>query len=565
MCAFLTWHRLHRLRIFHTNHSFLFQLSFPFKRHGLMTSSKRNIGLFDRLPHEILLAILSLLDPSTLCLFSATCRQLRVTATSDALWRPFVQHASQKLSLGHFSGAESFYQVYRLFFRPYQHLLGWWAGGSVPDGIVLRIALDPRCNPAIVCHVVQPTNRLQGLGPTDQAWQDLTSFPAPDARDVVGNGTMLRVGHDLFWTDICEIAFRYTPVWQVRWQDALERPENPFTNSASNSQDVSVHLQRTTPYASQEVPRRPSRLPIEYLFQAFMDFPSPSLLPAVRSLDRSEPAPIARWASEGNQLALDSLVIKPPPNDGNLGRQFLQSQMTDASSRFVPIVSPPSTSILSPPIKHTDQDGTLTWTHSPLTPQQDPAHVDFDWSLIEGLYSMTYGPHGIEMLYVRSRLITESDMAGDPVWPTEPLLTSSDMYDLGIIDRDAAVGVGRRIIEGVKLTGDPNVPRGQVSWRAFVDDPSRRARPWSPPLDGCRNHTPWPLDSSAPGLIIPAHGRVAGEGFVQPGWTPAQVCILSVDEIRVLWFGMAKCSVAKRIFDTPSDPDASTNTHTATL
>jgi len=192
-------------------------------------------------------------------------------------------------------------------------------------------------------------------------------------------------------------------------------------------------------------------------------------------------------------------------------------------------------------------------------PEHDPAHVDFDWDAIEGLYSMTYGPHGIELLYVRARELTSLDFEPDdrlPAWPAEPLLSSDDMYEHTRISRRSAARIGARVLEGIKVLGDPNIPRGQVTWRAFIDDPGRSAVPWRPPPDGFRKHTPWPLrpptavssqDERSPGLVLPAHGRVAGEGFVGPGWATALACVSSIDEIQIWWQPMYKISIAKKL------------------
>ncbi|CBQ71204.1 conserved hypothetical protein [Sporisorium reilianum SRZ2] len=326
-------------------------------------------------------------------------------------------------------------------------------------------------------------------------------------------------------------------------------------------------------------------------------FPPPALLPAIRSPPWSRLGKVQigmsdiweamsadrRWLIEGERLTIDSLTMTPPPPY----RPWpIQAHALESGPRFFPIRNPSRTSaqrkpsIQRPPTpSETATSGSLrslssevnglsaettaservVYQHITPSPQHDPAHVDFDWNAVEGLYSMTYGPHGIELLYIRARELTSLDFEPDdrlPAWPAEPLLSSDDMYEQTRISRRSAARVGARVLEAVKVLGDPNIPRGQVTWRAFIDDPGRSAVAWRPPPEGFRRHTPWPLrpphavssqDERSPGLVLPAHGRVAGEGFVGPGWATALACISSIDEIQIWWQPMYKISIAKKL------------------
>ncbi|EST05970.2 F-box domain protein [Kalmanozyma brasiliensis GHG001] len=326
-------------------------------------------------------------------------------------------------------------------------------------------------------------------------------------------------------------------------------------------------------------------------------FPPPALLPAIRlppwsRLDKVQigmsniweaMSAERRWLIEGERLTVDSLLMTPPPPY----RPWpIQAHTLESEPRFFPIRNPRRLSALrmpslvqqSLPLETAvpaslssfaaEAGGASTsrapadpilYRHTAPPPQHDPAHVEFDWDAVEGLYSMTYGPHGIELLYIRARELTSLDFAPDdrlPAWPAEPLLSSDDMYEQTRISRRSAARIGARVLEAVKVLGDPNIPRGQITWRAFIDDPGRSAVPWRPPPDGFRRHTPWPLrpphaissqDERSPGLVLPAHGRVAGEGFVGPGWATALACISSIDEIQIWWQPMYKISIAKKL------------------
>lgn len=326
-------------------------------------------------------------------------------------------------------------------------------------------------------------------------------------------------------------------------------------------------------------------------------FPPPALLPAIRQPPWSRLGTLQigmsdiwesmsterRWLIEGERLTIDSLTMIPPPPY----RPWpIQAHALESGPRFFPIRNPRRTSALRMPsarqqgsssatpvsaslssFAHDVSTGStgrtsadpIVYRHLAPPPEHDPAHVDFDWDAVEGLYSMTYGPHGIELLYIRARELTSLDFEPDdrlPSWPAEPLLSSDDMYEQTRISRRSAARIGARVLEAVKVLGDPNIPRGQITWRAFIDDPGRSAVPWRPPPEGFRKHTPWPLrpphaigsqDERSPGLVLPAHGRVAGEGFVGPGWAAALACISSIDEIQIWWQPMYKISIAKKL------------------
>lgn len=142
------------------------------------------------------------------------------------------------------------------------------------------------------------------------------------------------------------------------------------------------------------------------------------------------------------------------------------------------------------------------------------------------------------------------------------------MYSAMAISK-ASVKPGVRVLEGVKISGDPHVPRGTITFRAFLDDPSCVSIPWRAPPPSVKNHLPFPhrtdektsntsilnrtssndpaLTALAPGYMAPAHGRIAEFGFTQPAWFPAQIHISTPDEIRLWWYNMGCVMDAKRL------------------
>lgn len=565
-----------------------------------------------------------------------------------------------------FESAESLYQVWCTFVRPWARLLGWWAADVPAYGFVMRIVYDPshageeegRACPAFVCQKVHVVNRLQGMTPPHavggEAWNAATSFAMPLGVGVSRDGASLRGQLNL---DLSAPGVKTETLWTLRWDDvraALRRGDakqvlptrawatfdedecssadtgtgrapqlddelqagSPVLDAAQptsldsepppaagqrvvSKRDGYLHvthiassaiststLQAPTSTPSDAVrldvhsflPYAQSHLPTPHLdtedlspaLAALVDarrrvplptlpFPTKALLPALRPLDSNA----RRLTQEEEEPRVDALLMSPAPPYRPWPHL---APPLKAGPRFFPLRSPPRNPVCAPARRAvaapasdagSDEAGPSSapaaataaekeaYIHTPPPSHCDPAQPEFDWSLLEGLYATTYGPWGLELIYVRSRLLVDSDFtdassALDDEASyrrlAEPLLSTAEMYAGTQIDV-ASVRVGARIVEGVKVSGDPHVPRGQITFRAFVDDPARVATPWRPPPAGYANHTPWPFRAPlaewerasgaeaerSPGLVSPGHGRLAGEGFVAPGWVSSIV------------------------------------------
>jgi hypothetical protein len=144
-------------------------------------------------------------------------------------------------------------------------------------------------------------------------------------------------------------------------------------------------------------------------------------------------------------------------------------------------------------------------------------------------------------------------------WRPEPYI---DVSDLQMRPQDVEfIQPGCRVIEGVKCSGDANVPRGTISFRAFSRGQDRDSCIAYFPPDSSRwaNFPPWDgrgvrrgsgqQHDPLPGRILDyGTGRLAMEGFVNAGcWKRCSVKITSADEIQVYWEALRKVAVAKRL------------------
>ncbi|KAG8948457.1 hypothetical protein FRC00_008591, partial [Tulasnella sp. 408] len=198
-----------------------------------------------------------------------------------------------------------------------------------------------------------------------------------------------------------------------------------------------------------------------------------------------------------------------------------------------------------------------------------------------GIYVAPYGSHGWEYLLVRVRELTEDDLKVTWPWegsmavaPSDAIQTTDEphwdnLYShlgpfSGIVPAEpfsfSAMRVSRdhvrwgsRVLEGIKITGDANVPGGQRSFIAFLDDPlvqpealQEAEETFPDVLSEIEDELPWPFVSQAPtttdmidnaaygqsffsperGIDIPGAMRIADARFSYPQWTN---CVVHVE------------------------------------
>ncbi|CAI7842776.1 unnamed protein product, partial [Closterium sp. NIES-53] len=137
-----------------------------------------------------------------------------------------------------------------------------------------------------------------------------------------------------------------------------------------------------------------------------------------------------------------------------------------------------------------------------------------------GLYVGAYGPYTSEAIQVRRRFGTWEEPEGE-----------EEESDVG----EAGEGTGRRkrqgeralvppfeYVEGVKLTGDFNVPAGKVSFRAKI------GRHWQMPFRGV-----YP-DELGVVARYPGQGQLAEPGFKNPRWVDGELLVFDGKVTRLI-------------------------------
>ncbi|GAA5956408.1 hypothetical protein JCM3765_005653 [Sporobolomyces pararoseus] len=199
----------------------------------------------------------------------------------------------------------------------------------------------------------------------------------------------------------------------------------------------------------------------------------------------------------------------------------------------------------------------------PIKPPSKPISWEFDktWveegqditaASLEGMWIGTYGSHGLEFVHLSaSPTSSPDDTSITSLLSRPPTPCSYDAPEDTYFSTTESSPPGR-ILTATKLTGDTNVPSGETTWIAFLDEPTDS----SPAASSSKNHR----DLSAEADSVPsissekwtsmnqldpssAEGRARGRfssqdwlegttkgvgqialsGFLQPGWTEARV------------------------------------------
>ncbi|GAA6058750.1 hypothetical protein JCM10212_003438 [Sporobolomyces blumeae] len=212
----------------------------------------------------------------------------------------------------------------------------------------------------------------------------------------------------------------------------------------------------------------------------------------------------------------DRLPTRPvsaaPARDASASPDTLADAVDAAGETFFPIKAPA---------------GQVAW--------DDDSAVDANGAIkstsLEGMWVGTYGSHGLEFVHLSTSFSTSSPPSQFPTPPSEP--------DLGAPTATGPDETYNRILTATKVTGDSNVPAGETTWIAFLDElprcptlgdildgptPSISSDKWNlmnqvdpSTTSGRFSRSEW-AEGTTKGV-----GQIALSGFHQPGWTAASV------------------------------------------
>ncbi|KAH8922445.1 hypothetical protein BT69DRAFT_1350883 [Atractiella rhizophila] len=196
---------------------------------------------------------------------------------------------------------------------------------------------------------------------------------------------------------------------------------------------------------------------------------------------------------------------------------------------------------------------------SSLTSSSSSTFGTIPASSLEGLWTGTYGPHGMEVGHLSLRTETRTRTEEIPVNETNFSVASDWPADDLPLTR--TVTTTHPILQYTKVTGDVNVPCGQVSWYAILNENLLTSLPtttnaemirWSYARDGAGEQPRWD------DVKVLGRGQLAFAGFNDPRFTNVEVTFIrsrstfdprveEVNEINVRWPDLQKVSKFKRI------------------
>ncbi|KAB5584861.1 F-box domain-containing protein [Coniochaeta sp. 2T2.1] len=144
-----------------------------------------------------------------------------------------------------------------------------------------------------------------------------------------------------------------------------------------------------------------------------------------------------------------------------------------------------------------------------------------------GIWVGDYSGHGCEFL-----LVHQPERPDDDDYEHIERREGESDGDYAQRKRDSMVYRGR--LEAIKLTGDPNVPRGEYTF--IVDDmgPEGFVRTiHEEPFNGAR--------------VVKSKGHVAGTGFVDDKYMESQLILTSHDRLAQYWLGFGHISFFERV------------------
>ncbi|OZJ02157.1 hypothetical protein BZG36_04630 [Bifiguratus adelaidae] len=390
---------------------------------------------------------------------------------------------------------------------------------TLPLEVILHIL--SYCTPNDIAHVSQASQKLLQICRTDSLWQahchdrfrvrrftpstELPTFYQLYTRLLRHYGYLLG-----FWMSLESWRGAFI---QVSWNEHLNRldgerlwPKNRLTNSYHNYSllpgvfvnDIDCAIER------------------ELIFH--VSIPPDASNPVVTCLE-AEPRRIINFLEQANlsmfiaasaasvgQITQDKLTQYDAKNLETwfLGNALNELSVWRSSLDFPSQLPMPDTPLCFNLLNHGTRTKYLQLPlhilNPPPTTSQDPTMIAPHY----GLYAGSYGPHGVEFLLVKEHY-TENPLASR-----------------------------RTKVMAHKVTGDRNVPRGQLSWMSNLHDPIRIAEEQE--FRGSN--------------VYEGMGQVAFDGFINNSLIPGALILCSPTKLAFAWEDLAHITIYRRFSRT---------------
>ncbi|EXM35568.1 F-box domain [Fusarium oxysporum f. sp. vasinfectum] len=465
------------------------------------------------LPPELIDNILSHLSPYDLSAISATCRDLHKHALSDVLWYPLVQENIPGVTLTSPRPCNSYHELYvahdRLWFLPRQKI--WFCDRDL-TGRLMIVRYDPR------------RGCIEG-------YQLLASRDRQIQQSFLGQGDVLINEFDpkvKLHLDKPMLQFR---VGERAPEEFLSRPgANRFADEMPVTLDDRIDALFSNFMLTCELDQEEAQENLTSQFPYGNIWPPPHI-PSDHHVSGSS-----------TQVTSEGIFVKTPSSRPQrreeVSERFFRirqwMEMAGGLSR-VGMAAGLGGIYNMLRLSRTAVDGGMPNVHvgeelitySTLDPKLYTPTVLKPW---RGIWVGDYSTHGCEFLLIHQ--------------PDDE--TSATDEELGLVRRDsesdeewqARRTEGRTFqgrLEAIKLTGDPNVPRGEITFVA--DDIGPDGVVDGPPVDPCFQGM----------RAVHSKGHIANTGFASDRYIESQLIFVSHDRLAQHWVGFGHINYFQRV------------------
>lgn len=235
--------------------------------------------------------------------------------------------------------------------------------------------------------------------------------------------------------DLCYPGAVYSDLWRADWKDFVSKLRKRLSSSTSTGSQAQIlwrskgGTQESSSVSAQPQELLDLKLQRINLYEGAEEdfsnwsrptghgslpsrFPTPASLPAFSSveccpsnLDLTPSASrkvtpydyTSQAASAGVEIKINRLVMNPdpPPYDQADRSENFHAAYLHKPLSFFPLKPPDKKGLRELPRFNRESE---EFEHRRPSPDMDPSHPDFNWDSIEGLYGVSYGPHGCELV-----------------------------------------------------------------------------------------------------------------------------------------------------------------------